>query len=198
MENDKLKKLHMISPFKLIHAKRLGISPRMLNYYLKKKEFIRVSQGVYRSFWKKPEDFESKIREILLSFPQGIIGLTSALQLHGIIEEKIKTIDLIVPTTNVPKKIMENVYFHRAHRDIYRMDTTIINDIPVTKLERTLIDLIRSGKPLSYVFAIARKIQHKQLKLSFAKLEKLSKIFRVKGKIKILLEVLPRYRLQNI
>jgi len=101
---------------------------------------------------------------------------------------------MIVSTLNVPKRKLPSVRLYRVNPEIYRMDTTLIGDdeIPITKLERTLVDLLRIGEPLSLVFAIAIKIQKKKLKLDFTQLKKLSKIFRVKAKMDLLLEVLPK------
>lgn len=196
--SEKLRRLGLISPFSVSHARRMGVSQRMLTYYVKNEKMIRLAQGIYRTPGSYKIPFEFLLQQTCLSIPQGIVGLKTALYLHGIWKDEVKEIDMIVPTSNVPKRKLPSVRLYRVNSDIYRMDTTFLreDEITTTKLERTLVDLLRTGTPLSFVFAIAKKIQQMNRELDFAQMKKLAKIFRVKAKMDLLLEVLPEKRLR--
>lgn len=196
--SEKLRRLGLISPFSVIHAKRMGVSQRMLTYYVKNENLIRVAHGIYKTPGSYKSSFEFLLQQACLSIPQGVVGLKTALHLHGIWKDEVKEIDMIVPTSNVPKRKLSAVRLYRVNSDIYRIDTTFLreDEIPITKLERTLVDLLRSGTPLSFVFAISKKIQQMNLKLDFAQMKKLSEIFRVKAKMNLLLEILPEKRIR--
>ena len=194
--DERLKKLELISPFSVLHAKRMRVSQRMLHYYVKKGELVRVAQGIYSTPRAYQKTFEFYLRQALLAIPQGFVGLKTALRLHDVWGTDESEIHMIVPTSNVPKRKLPHVHLYQVHSKIYKLETTTLRSIPITTLERTLVDLIRKGEALSVVFAIAKSIQQKKIELDFGKLKELSRIFRVKSKMNLLLEVLPKRQLR--
>lgn len=177
--------------FTTAQAKREGISAQLLAHYLKKRLVERVSHGVYRlADTPSPIDLESLIVEKLKAMPQGVIGFKTAIRLYGLTEEVPGEIDIIVPATNVPKRRLEDVELHPIKSEIYDKDVQRLRGIPVTTLERTLVDLLRAGEPISLIINIYRDAKTKRIPVSLTKLKRLGAIFRAKRKVELLIGVL--------
>lgn len=180
-----------LSIFTATQAKKCGISPQLLAHYQKKGLIERVSHGVYR-LTDEPAafDLESLIAEKLKAIPRGVIGLKTALRLYGLTEEVPGEIDILVPSTNIPKRKLEDVLLHPTKAEIYRTDVKKLHGIPVTSLERTLVDLLRTGEPLSTVLNAYREAKAKKLSISLTKLKKLGTLFHARRKVDMLVEAL--------
>lgn len=172
-----------LSSFSLAQARRYGVSPSLLTHYLKKGLVERISHGLYRFPEDGAIDFESLIREKLKVVPQGVIGYQTAIRLYGLTDDLPGEIDIIVPETNIPKRKLEDVALHTARTDLYKLDTKNIRDIPVTSLERTLVDILRAGGSTSQMIAIYNEARSKKLPFSLTKLKKLGVTFRAKRKV---------------
>lgn len=168
-------------PFNLEQAKEMGISHRMLSYYVQKGMIEKIAHGVYAF----PEDlsfeFNDLIKEKLKAVPQAVIGLETALKLYDLTDEAPATIDLIVPLSNVPKKKLEDIKIHQIKDELHKKDIKKINTIPVTSLERTLIELLRKRKSVSMVLQVLKTTQAKGVKVNLPKMKKMAKEFRVQG-----------------
>jgi len=183
---EKLKK----SSFGVKDAKRIGVSPRMLNYYVNKGLLTHISQGVYGFPDSLGIDLNSLIREKLLAYPKGIIGLKTALRLFDLTEEAPQSIDVIVPVSYFPRRKVEDVNLYRVKDKIFRIGVISKHEILMTSLERTIIDLLRVEEPVSLVIDVIKRAQTKRIKVDFTLLKKLSIIFRVKGKMTRLMEAI--------
>lgn len=177
--------------FTTAEASKLGISPQLLHHYVNRGLIEKSSHGVYRladaaSFG----DFQQLLLEALKAIPQGIIGMKTALRLHGLTEELPETIDILVPRNNIPKRKLEDISIHPCPTDLYKEDAIKIGKIPVTSLERTLIDLLRAGEPLSAVLNAYREARAKKKTVSLPKLKKLSVLLRAKAKTAAFLEAI--------
>lgn len=190
MKLDVLKKKGK-SAFTTAEASRLGISPQLLRHYLNKGLIEKSSHGVYRlADAASYGDFEQLLLEALKAIPQGIVGMKTALRLHGLTEELPETIDIMVPRNNIPKRKLEDISIHACPTELYKEDAIKIGKIPVTSLERTLIDLLRSGEPLSVALNAYREARAKKKAVSLPKLRKLSVLLRAKEKTAALLEAI--------
>lgn len=176
--------------FTTAQAMKFGVSPQMLRYYLKKGELVRLSHGVYTFAESQGFDLESIIREKLISIPQGVIGLKTALRLYDLTEELPRDIEIIVPENNVPKRRLEDVHLYIVSRELARTAVTKVRGIPTTTLERTLIDLLKFGEPLSTVLRAIEEARKKRKQVSLTELKKLSVKLRAKAKVGRLLEAL--------
>ena len=180
-----------LSIFTSVQAKKNGISPQLLTHYIKKGLIERISHGVYR-LTDEPAafDLESLIAEKLKAVPRGVIGLKTALRLYGLTEEIPGEIDIIVPSTNIPKRKLEDVLLHPTKTEIYRTDVKTLRGIPVTSLERTFVDLLRAGESLSMVLNAYRDAKGKKLSISLTKLKKLGTMFHTRRKVDMLVEAI--------
>jgi predicted transcriptional regulator of viral defense system len=176
-----------INLFSLAQAKSFGISASLLGHYLKKGLVSRVSHGIYRLADSDTVDFESLVQEKLKATPYGIIGFHTAIRLFGLTEELPGEIDIIVPSSNIPKRRIEDVVFHATRTDFRKLDTKTIRGIPVTSIEQTIVDLLRTGGSTSQVIAIYKEAKAKRLDFSLTKLKKLAGIFRAKRKVEAFL-----------
>lgn len=186
-----LLKSKKIDLFTTAQARHEGISTNLLAHYLKKGLIERVSHGVYRI--PNPgagADLELLILETLKAVPHGIIGYKTALRFYGLTEEVSPNIALIVPSTNVPKRKLVDVELHSVKAQLYKKSVRKIRGILVTSLERTLVDLLRTGESLSSILKICREARAKRMQLSLTKIKMLGKAFRAKKKSLNLIEAL--------
>lgn len=169
--------------FNLAQAKRYGVTPSLLTHYIKKGLVSRVSHGLYRFSDDAPIDFESLLREKLKAIPQGIIGFQTAIRFYGLGEELPGEIDVIVPSTNIPKRKLEDVILHAAKTEIHKVDVKRVRGVRITSLERTIVDLLRTGASTSQAVSIYNQAKTKRLQVSLTKLKKLGSLFRAKRKV---------------
>jgi predicted transcriptional regulator of viral defense system len=179
--NNLLKKLKN-SPFNVAYAQSRGVSSRMLIYYTKKGDLVRLSHGVYAFPSELSFDFESLVKEKMVQAPQGILGMNSALKLYGLTENDLPTIDLMVPEANIPKKKMEDVKLYSVADHLFNKGVTKVRGIKVTTIERTIVDILKRKGLAKDGRAIILEAQKKKIKINFGELERLATLFQVKSK----------------
>ena len=176
--------------FTVKEAQKLRVSPQLLSHYVRKNYLKRVSHGVYTFKENIRFDFHSLLKEKLICVPQGVVGLESALKIYGLTDEAPDTFHLIVPLSNVPKRKLKDVRFYQMKDDIYKKHIKIANGFPVSSLERTIIDLLRFGYSISFVLSVLEESRKRKIPLHLGKIKKMASVYRVKGKVSRLLEVL--------
>lgn len=176
--------------FTTSEANALGVSSQLLRHYLLKGLIERASHGVYRFPSASGLDLESQIKELLAGVPQAIVSHKTALRLYGLTEDNPPQIDLLVSDKNIPKRKLEDVRLHPSAAGLLRYGLTNLRGIPITSLERTLVDLLRFGEPLSMVIAAFREAQAKNMKPSLTRIRKLGSLLHAKARVAILLEAL--------
>lgn len=176
--------------FTVKEARKYKVSPQLVCHYTKKGSLKRLSHGVYAFKDNMRFDFHSLLKEKLTSVPQGVVGLESALKLYGLTDETPDAFHLIVPLSNVPKRKLKDVQFYQMKDDIYKKHIKMINGFPVSSLERTIIDLLRFGYSISFVLSVLEESRKKKLPVHLGKIKKMASVYRVKGKVSRLLEVL--------
>ena len=114
--------------------------------------------------------------------------MKSALKFYGLTEDDPAAIDLMVPETNVPKKKMEDVKLHTVTDHLFKEGLTKVRGVPVTTLERTIVDILkRKGLPKDGR-VIVLEAQRKNIKVDFGEIERLATLFKVKSKFISLME----------
>ena len=176
--------------FTVKEASKYKISPQLLSHYVNNNQLKRLSHGVYSFKENIGFDFHSLLKEKLATIPQAIVGLESALKIYGLTDEAPEAIHLIVPLSNVPKRKLQDVQLYRMKDNIYKKHIKTIESIPVSSLERTIIDLLRFSYSISFVLSVLKESKKKKMPFSIGKIKKMAPIYRVKGKISLLLEVL--------
>ena len=161
-------------------AKKLGVHPSALNYYVNKGLIVSIARGVYQSVTAKI-DADFRYEDLIVtskSIKNGIVCLISALEIYGLTEEIPKKFWIAIPhSTTCPKR--ENTIFKRMRdtetgKTSYSIggETIIIFDI-----ERTIIDAF---KFLSLETAMkALKTAINENKVDLKKLGTYSKSLRV-------------------
>ena len=181
---------HYPSIFTTEEAGSLGVSPQLLQHYHNKGLIERSSHGVYRFSDTLGISLESQIKEILKAVPHGIVSHKTALRLYGLTEEAPPHIDLIVPDKNIPKRKLDDVQLHPFAAALLKNGIIYLRGIRVTSLERTLVDLLRAGEPLSFVIAAFREAQSKKLKPKLPSIRRLGVLLHAKAKTNLFLEAL--------
>ncbi|OFZ37047.1 MAG: hypothetical protein A2504_01935 [Bdellovibrionales bacterium RIFOXYD12_FULL_39_22] len=182
--------------FSTEEARSLGVSPQLLAVYLKRGYVEKLSHGIYRLVKSEHSvlndtGLESIILEKLKIIPQGVIGFKTALRLYGLGEALSSEIDIIVPSSNIPKRVLEDVKLYPVPKNVHRISTKVISRIRVTSLERTLLDLMRRDEmPLSEVVVIYREAQNKKIPVSLSKMKGLSEKLYAKKVMEIFLKVI--------
>ena len=176
--------------FTLKEARKYKTSPQLLSYYVKKGYLKRISQGIYAFKDSLGFDFYSILKEKLICAPQAVVGLESALKIYGLADEAPDVIHLIVPLSNVPKRKLQDVQFYQMKDSLYKKHIKIIEELPVSSLERTIIDLFRFGYSTSFVLSVIEESRKKKLSFNLGKIKKMAPVYRVKGKVSQLLEIL--------
>lgn len=171
-------------------VRKYKVSPQLLSHYVNTNQLRRLSHGVYAFKDGMSFDFYSLLKEKLISVPQAIVGLESALKIYGLTDEAPDTIHLIVPLSNVPKRKLQDVQLYQMKDSIYKKHIKIIKGIPISSLERTIIDLLRFGYSISFVLSIFEDSREKKIPFHLGKIRKMAPVYRVKGKVSRLLEVL--------
>jgi len=143
----KLEKLEKKPFFTTSEALEIGVSPRMLSYYVGKGRLKRLSKGVYcsTSFEPSDEDFQwSDLATASRNIPGGVICLISALNYYDLTDEVMKEFWVAVENNT------SNTNFPMSRVIRMRDITTGVKTIKLSGLkvkifdvERTLIDSFR-------------------------------------------------------
>ncbi len=146
INENQLKKLLVKPLFRASDARKVGIHPSRLSYYVKIKLIERIGRGVYRGVDSEIKaDFQwEDLVLIVKSIPKGVVCLVSALAVYGLTDEIPRMHWIAIPhATTVPKR--ENTRFIRM-RDMntgktqYKLGEETIN---IFDEERTIIDAFR-------------------------------------------------------
>ena len=117
-------------------ALSLGLSDHIISVALARGAWDEVYPGVYY-LNASPREWESDLMAaILAAGPRAVASHRSAARLWGLDGFKSATLELTVPFTNEP--MPEGVLIHRTRRP---PGQTLRESMPVTTVERTLLDL---------------------------------------------------------
>lgn len=128
-------------------AKKLGVAPALVAYYIKKGQLRRLSRGIYQStdYQGSPENFQwEDLIEAVHSVPGGVICLISALAIYNITDEIPRKHWIAVRhgTTIIRDSSLKIIRFRNIE-----LGKTIIYlngiQIPIFDRERTIVDSFR-------------------------------------------------------
>lgn len=153
-----------LASFNVADAKKLGVSPVHLAYYIKKGKIKRLSRGIYQStnYEGALENFRwEDLIEAVNSVPRGVICLISALALYDITEEIPRQHWIAVPhNTSINRgNIVRIIRFRNMELGKTKIDMGSI-EVPIFDIERTIIDSFR---------LLSRETAIKALKMALAK-----------------------------
>jgi predicted transcriptional regulator of viral defense system len=180
MKKNPLGKLASKPLFSARDARRAGIHPSRLSYYVKIHLLERIGRGFYRGVDSEVHvDFQwEDLVLIAQSVPKGVVCLISALALYELTDEIPRVHWIAIPhITTAP--IRKNARFIRM-RDMTTGKTQMKlgkETITIFDQERTIVDAFRY---LSKEIAIkALKEAFKTKKLDLKKLQKYAKKFKI-------------------
>ena len=145
--NKKLKKILLKKAlFSAKEARKAGVYPSLINYYIKKGYVERMGRGIYKSSFSELDvDFQwEDLVATAKSVPNGVVCLLSALALYELTDEIPRQHWIAVPHgTTVPKR--SHTKFIRL-RDIKLGKTKLKigkEEIQIFNRERTIVDSFR-------------------------------------------------------
>lgn len=180
--NAQFKKLIKRPLFSAKEARKVGISPSQLHYYVRIQRIKRLARGVYRGIDSRVNtDFRWEDLVLTVkSVPNGVVCLTSALAIYGLTEEVPRVHWIAIPhATTAPKR--ELTKFVRM-RDSETGKTEVVlgkESIPIFDRERTIIDAFRYLGKETAIKTLKEAIKSKTKKLDLTKLQKYAKKMRV-------------------
>lgn len=127
-------------------AKKLGVSPSSLCYYVKIGKLSRISRGVYQS-----TDFQGSVSfqwedliEAVYSVSGGVICLISALSIYNLTEEMPRQHWIAIPNTTTAKERPQTRILRYRNMTIGRTEIELGGArIPIFDRERCIIDAFR-------------------------------------------------------
>ncbi|MCC7363533.1 MAG: type IV toxin-antitoxin system AbiEi family antitoxin domain-containing protein [Dehalococcoidia bacterium] len=124
-------------------AVEAAVSRRLLSHYAARGDLERVAYGIYRLHRFPVHRFGDLIATALWAGPSAAVSHDSALAVYGLGSAMPAVIHITVPGAFRGKH--PGVVVHRA--SLSSAEITIRDDVPVTKVERTLCDVASTGDP---------------------------------------------------
>lgn len=122
-------------------ARALGIDPTQLRLLAARGRLARVGRGAYRVSVLPRGEHDDLAEAVAWSLGRGVVSHESALVLYGLSDVNPSRIHLTVPRDNHPRAAGGDLY--RLHRrDVPETDVAEVDGIPVTKLQRTILDCL--------------------------------------------------------
>jgi len=180
---NQLKKLLAKPLFRASDARKLGIHPSRLSYYVKIKLIERIARGVYRGVNSQVKtDFQWE--DLVLtakSVPSGVVCLVSALVIYELTDEIPRMHWIAIPhATTAPKR--KNSRFIRM-RDMSTGKTQFTlgqETINIFDQERTIIDAFRYLSKEIAIKALKEAIKaRKDKKFNLKKFQSYAKKFKL-------------------
>lgn len=123
-----------------------GVARSTLTYHARPDGTLeRVARGVYR--WRRypTTPHEHVVRAWLtLSPADGVVSHVSALELHDLTDLIADDVHITLPRDKRGITVPEGVHAHFSARPVTGRDRRTVHGIPVTSIERTLTDVLRS------------------------------------------------------
>ena len=127
-------------------ARKIGVYPSLISYYIKKGHVKRISRGVYKSAFSDLDvDFQwEDLMTTAKSVPNGVVCLLSALALYELTDEIPRRHWIAVPhSTTIPKRLHTKfIRFRDMNTGITKMKIGK-EEIQIFNRERTIIDSFR-------------------------------------------------------
>tara|TARA_B100001971_G_scaffold213155_1_gene245584 strand:- start:177149 stop:177745 length:597 start_codon:yes stop_codon:yes gene_type:complete len=180
----KLKPLLKKTVFRASEARELGISPSLINYYIKKGMIERVDRGVYRSS-NQDLDVDFRYEDLVLvskSIPDGVICLISALTLYELTDEIPRAHWIAVShSSRAPRRSGARIVRMR-NIDLGKTEFALGSEkVQIFDVERTILDSFRYlGVEIGVKALKAALARSGKDKLDLKKLQKYAKELRVK------------------
>lgn len=155
--------------FTTAQAARLGVSRRALSHHASKGALEHRRYGIYRLRRFPRHPFEDLVEVALWAGPEAAISYESALVVYDVGDAMPPAIHLTVPHPFRGRRA--GVIIHRDQ--LTDSQRTTRDSVPVTTIERTLLDVAREGDP-----AMASRAAEHALKTGITTRHKLANTLR--------------------
>lgn len=169
--------------FSASDARKLGVHPSLLHYYVKKHLIERLGRGVYRGS-EAVYDVDFLWEDLILtakSVPNGVVCLLSALALYDLTDEITRESWIAIPHgTTAP--IREKTKFIRMRNHTTGVTSIFIGkeSITIFDRERTIIDTFRYLSKETAIKVLKEAFKSSQkTKLDVRKLRQYAHKFRI-------------------
>lgn len=167
--------------FTAADARRAGIHPSNLSYYVKLNLIERLARGVYRGIDTKL-DVDFQWEELVItahSIPNGVVCLISALAIYNLTDEIPRMHWIAIPHATTPPKREHTKFIRMRNIDTGKTSYKIDSEtIVIFDIERTIIDTFRYLDKETAIKALKSALKSSR-KLNLKKLRKYAKKFRV-------------------
>lgn len=131
--------------FAVHQALTMGVSRRTIQYWRSKNRFVPVLRGIYRLFGYYQQGLIDDVWPVWLASGQDtIVSHESALVLYDLSDLMPNTIHLSVSYQRRGRHYPSEVRIHTFTKEIPKSEITYHEGIPVTQIERTIIDCVAS------------------------------------------------------
>lgn len=163
-------------------ARAIGITPALLNHYVKTGHLKRISRGLYQSSsYRNPSSFTwEDLIEAVLSIKKGVVCLISALAIYDLTEEIPRQHWIAIPhgTSVKRSKIVKIVRYRHMEigKTVIELEGILI---PIFDRERTIIDAFRLLSREIAIKALKKAlIKSGKSRLDLIKLQEYAKVLR--------------------
>lgn len=139
-----LKALSKRAVFSSAEGKKAGIPSRMLAYFCAKGQIERIGKGMYKITNLDPDSEWEDLAITVLSIPNGVICLISALCYYGLTDEIMREFWIAIPhATTSP--VRTNAHIVRMRNTSFGQTTIKIGNqkLKIFDRERTIVDSFR-------------------------------------------------------
>lgn len=167
--------------FSASEARKLGVHPSLIQYYIDKNVFERIGRGCYRGVGATFEvDFQWE--DLVLtakSVPNGIICLVSALALYGLTDEIPRAYWIAISHATTAPKRPKAKFIRMRNVEMGVTQIRVGNEVvAIFDIERTIVDAFRFLSKEIAIKALKEAVRTKQ-KIDFKKIERYSKKLRI-------------------
>lgn len=128
-------------------AKRAGIGPRMLSYYVKNGSLERIARGIYRDSNYLPKDENIQWEDLAIAaqgVSGGVICLISALNFYNLTDEKMREHWIAVPHSRSHAHFPQTRMLRMRNMTLGTREVTVAGmPVRIFDPERTIVDAFR-------------------------------------------------------
>jgi len=188
-----LRKEYEKKSFTTKEAKKLGISSRMLSFYIKEGKLERIGRGLYIfPGFDSEDDFEYQDLALRAkSIKSSVICLISALNFWDITEDIGREFWLAIPNNHAIPQTAKNTRFIRP-RDLETGVEEIViagQEVKITTAERSVCDAFKFLPEETAVTALRAYMSQEEEKINIEKLLTTAKVLKAYKVIEIIKEV---------
>ena len=180
----KLGKLLKKPIFRASEARKAGVQPALLSYYVKKDLIERMGRGVYRGKSAEMDvDFQwEDLAFTVKSVPNGVVCLISALALYDLTEDIPRVHWIAIPHATTSPKRKGAKFIRMRDTKLGRIDVALGGEkIRIFDRERTIVDTFRYLGKETAIKALKSALAKKENeKIDLRKLQDYAKKLRVK------------------